>query len=289
MPTFHAPDGTSLFEYVWPASGKARGTVALVHGYGEHMGRYGHVAAALNAAGFHARGYDLRGHGQSGGRRGFCMRFSEFIDDQAAFFARAKETPGPWFVVAHSFGGLVTAAWLLDRKPSDVTGVVVSSPYYALKLQVPKVKILAARLMSKIVPTLALPSGLKGEDVSRDPQIIAAYDKDPLNNKNATARWFTETSDWQAALESRASEWTLPTLFLVGAADRVADPAAAERVFQKIGARDKSIRMLQGQFHEVFNEPPADREKTLSELTTWLEERAKDSGRPAGKLQAQGA
>jgi alpha-beta hydrolase superfamily lysophospholipase len=131
-------------------------------------------------------------------------------------------------------------------------------------------------------------SGFKGVDVSRDPEIAAAYDRDPLNNKNATARWFTETSAVQDTLMARAPEWKLPTLFLVGAADKIADPQRAEEVFGRLGQPDKidkTLRMLTGQFHEVFNEPAAEREKTLAELTGWLDARCAQ----AGKLRAEGA
>jgi alpha-beta hydrolase superfamily lysophospholipase len=293
MANFAAPDGTSLHEVVWPASGQnAKGTVVLLHGYGEHILRYEHVAKALNAVGFEVRGLDLRGHGQSGGHRGFCLRFSEYLDDLHAFLERARASAsGPLFIVAHSFGALVTTEYLLTRKPSNLTGVVLSSPFFKLKLDVPKVKVIAGRMMSRIYPKLGLPSGLKGADVSRDPEIAAAYDRDPLNNKSATARWFTETSAVQDTLLARGSDlsgWKLPTLFLVGAADKIADAQRAEEVFGRLGAPgqiDKTLRMLTGQYHEVFNEPAAEREKTLAELTGWLDAHCAQ----AGKLRAEGA
>jgi len=185
MANFAAPDGTSIHEVLWPLSaGAAKGTVVLAHGYGEHILRYEHVAKALNAAGFDVRGTDLRGHGQSGGHRGFCLSFSEYLDDLQALIDRAR-TPAPLFLLGHSFGGLIVTEFVLSRKPAGIAGVVLSSPFYQLKLQVPKVKVLAARMMSRIYPKLSLPSGLKGEDVSRDPAIAAAYDRDPLNNKAA--------------------------------------------------------------------------------------------------------
>lgn len=285
MANFAAPDGTSIHEVVWPLSaGAAKGTVVLVHGYGEHILRYEHVAKALNAAGFDVRGTDLRGHGQSGGHRGFCLRFSEYLDDLQALIDRARSS-APLFLLGHSFGGLIVTEYVLSRKPSDIAGVVMSSPFYKLKLEVPKVKVIAARMMSRIYPKLSLPSGLKGEDVSRDPAIVAAYDRDPLNNKNATARWFTETAQVQDTLLERAPQWKLPTLFLVGAADKVADATRAEEVFGRVGATDKTLKMLTGHYHEVFNEPLAERTKTLAELTGWLDARV---GK-AEKLRAGGA
>jgi alpha-beta hydrolase superfamily lysophospholipase len=285
MPNFASSDGVSLYEKVWPASAP-KAVAILVHGYGEHIERYAHVAAALNAAGFHARGYDQRGHGQSGGTRGFCMHFSEYLDDLKLVIARAtKEWPGlPVFLVAHSFGGLVSCKYLL-RDASGITGLVLSSPYFKLKLEVPAIKVMAGKIMSKIIPKLSLPSGLKGADVSRDPDIASLYDRDPLNNKNATARWFTETSSAQEEVAARASEIKLPALVMHGAADKIADPAQTDSIFRKLGSADKQLKMYEGQFHEIFNEPAEDRKKTLNDVTEWLTAHAAE----AGKLRARGA
>ncbi len=270
MSTFAAGDGTSLYEETWAPSGAQRGTVVIVHGYGEHIGRYQHVAKALTQAGFAARGADLRGHGKSGGKRGLVLRFDEYLDDTALLIARAREaTGGPLFLLGHSFGGLIATHVALRGSPK-LDGLLVSSPYYALAMKVPAIKIFVGKIASSIVPGLSLPTGLKGADVSHDPEIIAAYDSDPLNNKNATARWFTEATAAQESAFARAGEIKLPTFFMVGGADHVADPKRAEEVFARIGAADKKIEVYAGQFHEIFNERPADRERTLADLTAWL-------------------
>src|SRR5262245_32596260 len=107
MANFKASDGTNLYEKVWNASGTAIGSVVLVHGFGEHIGRYEHVAAALTAGGFHVRGFDLRGHGQSGGIRNHVNRFTDYLDDLGLVITRARENARdlPVLIVAHSFGG----------------------------------------------------------------------------------------------------------------------------------------------------------------------------------------
>jgi len=287
MGNFSASDGTSLHEKVWNASGAAVGSVVLLHGYGEHIGRYEHVAAALNAGGFHVRGMDLRGHGQSGGVRGYCDHFGQYLDDAQLLIARAREQARelPLFLVGHSFGALIGAKYCIER-PDGLAGVMLSSPYFALKLKVPKAKIIAGKIMSKLYGKLALPSGLAGKDVSRDPEIAAAYDRDPLNNKNATARWFTESSDAQDFVLANARRLTLPLLLMAGGADALADPARAEQVFAQVGATDKTLEVLPGQFHEIFNELADDRKKTLQRVVTWLKQHADAS---SGKLRAQGA
>jgi alpha-beta hydrolase superfamily lysophospholipase len=275
--TFPAADGTPLSERRWPAAAGStpRGAVVLVHGYGEHIGRYDHVARVFAEAGFSVFGADLRGHGQSGGARGFCLRFEDYLSDLSTLLARAREAaPGPQFLVGHSFGGLIATKLILSR-PDAVRGLVLSSPFFRLRLEVPAVKVLAARAASAIYPKLSLPSGLKGEDVTRDPELARLYDADPLNLKNATARWFTESERAQSEVLARAAEVRLPTLAVIGGADRVAHPGRGEEIARKFSSEDKTIHVLPGQFHEVFNEPRPHRDETIALVRDWLVARAR--------------
>jgi alpha-beta hydrolase superfamily lysophospholipase len=289
MSFFQSRDGTQLYERLWPPTnidGKALASVVIVHGYGEHIGRYDEIGHKLAAAGFSPRGLDLRGHGQSGGVRGFCRSFDEYLDDVDAVVERTRVEGLPLFVLAHSFGALVAPHYAL-RPGTNLSGLVLSSPYWKLAMAQPALKLLAGKLASAIAPKLALPMGLKGNDVTRDPDIAAAYDVDPLNNRNATARWFTESTAAQESLVARAPELTLPVLLLVGEADRVASAPHARVVFERIGAKDKTLRMLPGQFHEVLNEPPADRDRTAGEIVEWLRAHAEASNAlRAGMLHA---
>ncbi|HEX8953148.1 MAG TPA: alpha/beta hydrolase [Polyangia bacterium] len=289
MSFFQSRDGTQLHEETWPAEGKATASVVIVHGYGEHIGRYDETGRALAAAGFSVRGLDLRGHGQSGGVRGFCNRFDEYLDDVDAIVARARGEGLPLFVLGHSFGGLVTPFYALHHATA-VAGMVLTSPYWRLAMQQPAAKIWAGKVASFVAPKLALPTGLKGTDVCRDPELQAKYDVDPLNNKNATARWFTESSAAQDELVARAPELSTPTLLLVGEADRVAAAPQARVVFERMGSKDKTLRMLAGQYHEVLNEPRPTREATVREIVEWLRTRASTSAASAGgKLRASEA
>lgn len=273
-----------LNEKVWAAPGTARGAVVIVHGYGEHIERYGHVGQALSSAGWAVRGYDLRGHGMSPGVRGHCLRFGEYLDDLALIVAKAKVSEAaPLYLLGHSFGALVSCMYLLERPPGGVSGLVLSSPYFKLAMDVPQVKLLAGKLLSKIYPGLALPSGVKGADVSRDPEVAAAYDRDPLNNRQATARWFTESTAAQEAVLRRAGEITVPTLVLHGGADRIACPRRTEEVFARLGSTDKALHILPGQYHEIFNELAEDRTRTLTLVTSFLSERSA-SAKAAGKV-----
>ncbi len=281
MSFFQSRDGTQLHERAWPAQGQPHAVVVIVHGYGEHIGRYDATARALGDAGFTVRGFDLRGHGQSGGVRGHCKRFGEYLEDLDAEVVRARGENLPLFLLGHSFGGLIASQWALAH-PDGLTGLALTSPFFGLALGVPAAKVLAGKIASKIYPSLALPSGLKGVDVSRDPEIQALYDSDPLNNKNATARWFTEASAAQVDLEARAPQLTVPVLMIAGGADGIASPKQAKVVFDRFGPRDKTFHLLDGQRHEVLNELPADRKKTVQEIAEWLRAHA---GADDGKLR----
>lgn len=289
MSFFQSRDGTQLHEEHWPAEGKATASVVIVHGYGEHIGRYEETGRALAAAGFSVRGLDLRGHGQSGGVRGYCNRFDEYLDDVDAIVMRARGEALPLFLLGHSFGGLVAPFYVLHHA-TQVAGMVLTSPYWKLALQQPAAKIWAGKVASFVAPKLALPSGLKGADVCRDPELQAKYDVDPLNNKNATARWFTESTAAQEELVMRAPELSTPTLLLVGEADKIAAAPQARVVFERLGAKDKTLRMLTGQYHEVLNEPKPTRTATVREIVEWLRARASQgSSGSGGKLRASEA
>lgn len=247
--------GTPLaYRLAFPA--KARAAFVLVHGYGEHSARYGHVVRHFVGRDIAVLSYDQRGHGVSGGVRGHCDRFGEYHDDLSAIagLARRHFEGVPLFGFGHSFGGLVVTTYALEH-PHAFRGLVLSSPYFGLALAVPAAKIWVGKLASRVAPTLSVPSGLVGRDLTHDADIARAYDLDPLGLKGATARWFTESSAAQAALLSRASELTLPVYLAHGAEDKVASPAASRAVFDRLGARDRRYESKPHLFHEILNEP----------------------------------
>jgi alpha-beta hydrolase superfamily lysophospholipase len=271
-----ARDGAKLFQYRWAPKGAARADVILVHGYGEHLGRYEETARRLTERGYRVRGCDLRGHGKSSGQRGHCRSLTEYLDDLDVVRAEVRsEAHGerPPFLLAHSFGGLLALRYCLERA-QGIAGMVLGSPYLKLKMEVPAIKIAAGRAASRLWPSLAMPSGLKGSDASRDPEVVRVYDADPLNHKYATARWFTESSAAQAAVLARAREITLPCLLLHGSDDRIADPEGTRAVYERLGSTDKTLEILPGQLHELLNELPADRARTIAKILAWLDSRS---------------
>lgn len=230
--------------------------LGIVHGYADYGARYAHVMGALAEHGIGSVAIDLRGHGRAGGGRGFCRRFSEFLDDarelRALVDARGKDAPR--FLFGHSFGGLVAMASVLDE-PASWKGLVLSAPYFGLALEVPRAKVLAGKVASRVLPKLGLPTGLKGADLTHDAKKAAAYDADPLVFKKATARWFTEATAAQERVLERAPRLSVPLYVTFGTEDKVASMAAAKAVFDAAGSSDKTWDPRTGLFHEVLNEP----------------------------------
>jgi alpha-beta hydrolase superfamily lysophospholipase len=270
MPTIKSKDGTTLMLHHWPRA-DARAKVIVVHGYGEHATRYTDLAHALGEAGFVVFAYDQRGHGESEGRRGYIDSFSQYLDDFDAVIAESERLAPkqPRFVIGHSLGGLVTLAHAIDRNPRHA-GVVLSSPFLRLKLAVPGWKVAAAKVASKLYPGLALPSGLSGKECARDPEIARRYDSDPLNLKAATARWYVEATEMQDRVFAEAGRFTLPVLLMHGEADRVADASRSAEIFPRLGSTDKTLELITGAYHEIYNEPPAERARIVARTIEWL-------------------
>jgi alpha-beta hydrolase superfamily lysophospholipase len=248
----------------------------LLHGYAEHLGRHAEITRALAGAGYAVHLLDFRGHGQSGGKRAHVDRFQEYLDDLDVFLARVRDAAQgkPVFILAHSHGALVSARYLLD-KPNAVRGAVFSSPYFRLKLRVSPVKILAGRIISRVLPSLPMRNDLRPEQLTRDRAIQEATRNDPLYQHIATPRWYTESNEAQETVLRRATEFVTPLLLLIGGADPISDPSAARSFFDHATSADKQLKQYDGFLHELFHEP--ERERVFRDVIGWLDERARGS------------
>ena len=266
-------DGTRIFYRRQAARGeKTRARVLVVHGFAEHSGRYEHVLRGFSERGFDAWALDLRGFGQSDGGRGCIRRWDEYLDDVQALLecaARDRATV-PVFLVGHSMGGLVSTRFCEER-PSGLRGLLLSSPFFRVKMPVPAVKRAAATVLSSLVPDLALPTDMDPGLISRDPEVVKAYVEDPLVLKKATTRWFTEAMGAQARALADAPSLAMPLLVIHGAADAIADPEASRRFFELAGAQDKTLRLWPELRHEILNEP--EKQEVLAAFSEWIEKR----------------
>jgi len=246
--------------------------VVVTFGYFENMKRYREVIERWNARGVAVTIYDLRGHGLSEGRRGFISRFSEYTDDlQAVLDAIDKDAVlrelGPPVLFGHSLGGLISIHGAL-RANRALAGLALSSPYLAIAKKVPAIKLIPGRLLSRLVPTVSIPAGVRGADCTRSPEIAEAYEDDPMNFKNANVRWFTETTRAQNEALERAPEIKIPALCIQGAADKIAQAAASEHFMARVGSTDKEFLALPDHYHEVLNEP--DRATTIERFASTI-------------------
>lgn len=246
MYTLHLPDAAP------------RGAVLVTHGYGEHSGRYGEVTAGFVEQRLVVATWDLRGHGRSGGPRGHVQVFDEYLDDADALLAelardKAWQGAGRPALFGHSLGGLISTNIAL-RGQERFSGLALTSPFFGLALEVPAVKKLLGRGMSRWFPRFSQPAGLGGSQLTHDATIASAYDADPLGVKHVTARWFTEATRAQEIAYARAPELRLPTFCMAAGDDLVASTEATRCFFDRVGSADKELEVLDGLYHEVLNE-----------------------------------
>jgi alpha-beta hydrolase superfamily lysophospholipase len=249
-----------------------RATVAVLHGGGDHSGRYPALTTALVRAGFQAALVDFRGHGQSDGRRWHVDAFSDYLADLDAFVAklRADGPAGRLFFVAHSQGALVAARWALDHG-REVDGFVLSSPYLGLAMKPPAAKVIGARLLGRVVPWLPVSTGLDVDDLTGDEDLRRWTDRDPLYGRATTPRWFEASTRAQGEVLRRAGEFTAPLLVLAAGADRIADVETTKRWFAEVRSADKRLQVYDGFRHEIFNE--IERHRPIEEAVGWIASR----------------
>ena len=261
-------DGLALYAQGWqPAQPKA--VVCLVHGLGEHSGRYAHLAEFLNQAGYAVLSFDNRGHGKSGGKRGHSPSFDAFMQDIDLLLAEAgRRYPGlPCFLYGHSLGGILVTNYVLRRKPK-LAGVVVTSPGLRTALEAQKGKIALAKVLGALLPELSMPTGLEAKMISRDPAVVERYVKDPLVHGVATvgmAKCLLEGVGWGF---EHAAAWHLPTLFMHGDQDQIAYLRGSQEFTAKIQG-DCTLKIWPGLYHETHNEPEKD--QVFAYLLDWLD------------------
>jgi alpha-beta hydrolase superfamily lysophospholipase len=253
-------DGLMLRGREWPKE-PARGTIVIVHGLGEHVGRYAHVAAFFNARGWRVVGYDHRGHGRSDGGRGRLASVDDLLVDLARAIdaVRAEHPGGPLVLLGHSLGGLVAARFVAGAlapaadwsRPVDA--LLLSSPVLDTAMS-PLQKAMLA-VLGPLTPNHAVANGLKPEWISRDPAVVAAYKADPLVHDRIAPRLARFIVDGGEFVRRVAPRWTVPTLLLYAGADRCVPPAGSSGFAAAAPSEVVTARFFPPLFHEIMNEP----------------------------------
>jgi len=246
--TLPSADGTKLAYRSWPAP-SAKITFAVVHGLGEHSGRYERFAAGMARHGMATYAVDLRGHGKSEGQRGHVDSWSQWIDDATAFVAHVEsEAQGEVVPLGHSFGGAVMLSTVRAGKLGNAKRFVVSSPALRLKVTVPAWKSSLAGLASRLAPRLAMENEVNPAAVSRIAEVVEAYRTDPLVHSKISSRLYAEWS-WAAAENlERAGDIRIPFLILAGSADPLVDPAGSAELHRRSPAISEP-QILDGRYH----------------------------------------
>jgi len=258
----HSADGTKLRI---GKSGKGDKNVLLIHGLAEHMGRYEHVIQALNDAGWAVTAVELRGHGKSEGKRGHVMSWTHYLDDARA---AAATIDGPVVIIGHSMGGLVALDLAIDGLANGIQGMALSDPNVAVAFEAPAVKVLAGKLLSRLLPSVPLNNELDASLICRHQPVVDAYLEDPLVYSTITPRWFTEMVKSQQRVISHATQYDTPLLMLLGEGDAICDWKTSAALARNWGTEAKVISYPE-LYHEIFNE--VEGEQVIQDMIEWMD------------------
>jgi acylglycerol lipase len=260
-------DGTSIAYRAWPSAG-SKLNFAVVHGLGEHAGRYDRFARGMAKHGMGTYAADLRGHGKSEGQRGHVDSWAQWTDDVAAFVHHVEaQTAGEVVPLGHSFGGAAMLSTVLAGKLRNSRRFIVSSPALRVKVAVPAWKVSLGNAASRIVPRVALDNEVDPKLLSRIPEVVEAYRTDPLVHSRISSRLYTE---WRAAAQhllDHANEIKVPFLILAGTDDGLIDPQGSVELHAKAPTTSE-LRLLEGRYHEPFND--RDNEEVFEMIADWL-------------------
>ncbi len=266
-------DGIDIFARGWDPERVPKAVVCLIHGLGEHTGRYQHVASAMTAEGYAVIGFDLRGHGLSGGQRGHAPSEGAYLNDMDLLIEQARQRyPGaPIFLYGHSLGGILVLDYGLRRKPA-LQGAIVTAPALHGELDEQPLKVSLAKILGAQVPRMSISTGLKPERISRDPEVVKAYINDPLVHDRATLGWgrlMLKINPW---ILKHAADFPLPLLLMQGKDDKVTYPSSSQEIADAL--KEKCTLILwDDMFHEIHNEPG--KEKVIQSMIDWMDQQVK--------------
>lgn len=269
---FQTRDGQELYYSVLKPS-PAKAIILLLHGMGEHSGRYQSFAKFLAKSGWIVYRYDQRGHGRTPGLRCYAESLEVLIEDLVEFlhWIKAQHKRKQVFLLAHSFGGQVALNFLAEH-PKMVKGAILSSPNIALAMKVPWYKRVIGPLAAKVLPSLSIPNDINPKWISHDPKVVQAYQKDPMVENKITLRLGSEILKNHEELPKMAKKIHTPVLFFQGSADRITCPQGTKDFFAQVSAKDRQLKIYPGFYHETLNEQG--KEKVYRDVLHWLEERA---------------
>ncbi len=267
---FMGPRGMKIYCQQWQPREAPKAALLVVHGLGEHCGRYGNIVGRFVSRGYAVHAFDHIGHGRSEGVRVYVERFDDYTDTLGRYAdtVRSERPELPLFLVGHSMGGLIAASYLIDRQ-AGLAGAVLSGPGVKVPDSISPLVIAVGKVLSRLAPKMGVVR-LDAAGISRDPAVVQAYCDDPLVHRGKiTARLGAEMLAAMQRVRAEAGRITLPLLIVQGGADRMIDPGGADMLYSLVGSADKMLHVYNGLYHEVFNEP--EHPRVLDDVETWLE------------------
>jgi alpha-beta hydrolase superfamily lysophospholipase len=265
---WHSADGLQFYAQGWQPETNPRACVCLVHGLGEHSGRYALLAAFLQMAGIATLAFDLRGHGKSGGQRGHAPSYEVQMNDLSRFLqeASARFQDRPLFLYGHSLGGTLAINYVLNRRPL-LAGVIATGPAFRPAFKPPSWKITIGKIMYNLWPTLSMGNELNIQFLSRDPEVLRAREDDPLVHDRITARFGMDLLQSGLWAMEHAAGFPLPLLLMHGGADRITSVEASWQ-FARLAGGHCQLKIWDGLYHEIHNEP--EKQEVFDDILAWL-------------------
>jgi len=260
----------SIYHRSWLPDGVPKAVMLLLHGLAEHSGRYGNLVEYLVPLGYAVYTLDLVGHGRSEGPRTYVRRFGEYTALLHTYLARvrAKYPMLPFFAFGHSMGAVIAACYVLEYSPA-LSGAILSGTSTEMPDDVTPLTLALAQAFSALIPRLPV-KALDSATLSRDPAVVTGYDTDPLVYRGRIpARTGVELLEAQQQIAVRAGEIALPVLMVHGGEDRLCPTPGARSFYASLGSEDKTLKVYDGLYHEVLNEP--ERDQVLDDIAAWIE------------------
>lgn len=265
------PDYTSLYTISNTIS-DAKANIIFLHGYTEHIGRYGWMIEQMNQAGINVFAYDHRGYGKSDGTRAYINRFSQYTEDLGVYLNQLKKPELPTFLMGHSMGSLIGVDYLVNHLEHQFAGFISSSGALKIDESISPFLRKISGIMSKIAPHLKTIK-LDPNALSRDPKEVVKYFTDPAVYHGGTkARLGFEMLEAMKSAQNNFHKINIPVLILHGTEDKLADPLGSQWMYDKVSSTDKKIEYFEGLYHEIMNEPEKD--DVIKVLITWIKERS---------------
>lgn len=267
---FETAEGLILFEQWWRPDTEPKAVVVIVHGFTEHSSRYAHVAEYLTQNNYAVYAFDLRGHGKSKGTRAYVRSFDEYVADLKCFLGRVKkyEPEKDVFLLGHSIGAAICALSAITRQV-DVRGLILSGPFIKVPANISPITVTINQIVSRIFPKLPIVKRPDDKFISSDPEVVVRYKNDPLvYHGGVFSKQAAEIKRAMDLIQAGMESISLPLLILHGTTDSFADVEGSKQLYARAKSSDKTLKLYEGFYHEVFNEPG--KERVLGDVVAWL-------------------